>query len=127
MPKREALMAPGFFKHENPIPTAIKMGQFVFSSALPGIEPNTQAVPPEPEHQVARAFEQMRRVVEAAGGTTADIAKVTIFLKDLQHRALVNQEWLKMFPDAADRPVRHTMQLDLPRSYLIQIEFMAVM
>jgi 2-iminobutanoate/2-iminopropanoate deaminase len=127
MPRREVLDAPGLFKHENPIPTAVKMGSFIFSSALPGFDPETQSTPDDPRQQVTLAFEQMRRVVEAGGGTLQDIAKVTVFLKDLTHRSMVNEEWLKMFPDAADRPVRHTMQHDLPQNYLVQLEFTAVL
>ena len=126
MPRREVLAAPGMFMHENPIPTALKMGQFVFSSALPGIEPDTQAVPDNPARQMTLAFEQVRRTMEAAGGTPSDIAKMTIFLKDLKFRSLVNEEWLRMFPDTTDRPVRHVIQLDLPRGYVVQVEIMAI-
>lgn len=127
MPTREVLAAPGMFIHENPIPTAIKMGQFVFSSALPGVEPETQAIPDDPARQIALAFDQVRRTVEAAGGTTANIAKMTVFLNDLQYRSLVNEEWVKMFPIPADRPVRHAVKMDLPRNYIVQIEIMAVL
>jgi enamine deaminase RidA (YjgF/YER057c/UK114 family) len=127
MPSREVLAAPGMFVHENPIPTAIKMGQFVFSSALPGVEPDTQEIPEDPARQITLAFDQVRRTMEAAGGSPADIAKVTIFLQDLQYRSLVNEEWVKMFPNTADRPVRHAIRLDLPRGYIIQIEIMAML
>jgi len=127
MPRREALNAPGLFKHENPIPTAVKVGSFIFSSALPGVEPDTQVTPDDPRQQIALAFEQVLRVLEAGGATTRDVAKMTVFLKELSHRPMVNEEWVRMFPDADDRPVRHTMQLDLPRNYIVQIEFMAIL
>ena len=64
--------------------------------------------------------------MEAAGGTPSDIAKMTIFLKDLKFRSLVNEEWLRMFPETTDRPVRQVIQLDLPRGYVVQVEIMAI-
>lgn len=125
--KREVLDVPGMPRHSNPIPTAVKVGGMVFSSALMGQDPETGETPPEPERQVELVFQHIRTIVEAAGGTTDDIAKMTVFLKDMRHREYVNREWLKMFPDEHDRPVRHTIRLDLPGSALVQIEFIAIL
>ena len=54
------------------------------------------------------------------------MAKLTVFLSDDANRAHVNTEWLKMFPDADDRPARHTVRTDLRRGMLVQLEFIAV-
>ena len=42
----------------------------------------------------------MRRIVEAGGGSTGDIAKVVVYLKDRKDRDMVNVERVKMFPPA---------------------------
>ena len=68
-----------------------------------------------------------RQVIETAGGTTDDIGKLTVILRELQHRELVNQEWLKMFPDEHDCPVRHTVRGDPPSGMIEQLEFIAVL
>lgn len=126
MAKRKVLKA-GLPHHRNPIPTAVKIGQMVFSSAIPGQDPKTHTTPPEPERQVELAFENIRRVMEEAGGTTDDIAKVTVFLKDMKYREHVNKEWLKMFPDEDNRPVRHAIKADLPGELAVQLEIIAVL
>ena len=126
MAKRKVLKE-GLPHHRNPIPTAIKIGQMVFSSAIGGHDPETNATPKEPERQVELAFENVRRVMKAAGGTTDDIAKITVFLKDMKHREAVNQEWLKMFPDEENRPVRHAIKADLPGDLVVQLEILAVL
>ena len=41
-------------------------------------------------------------------------------------RAALNEEWLKMFPDAASRPARHTTALGAESNALVTCEFVAV-
>ena len=85
-------------------------------------------IPDGIEEQCALAFAHMRRIIEAASGTTGDILKVTVWLKDAAHRKMVNQEWLRMFPDAESRPARHTfVGVDLAGNTLVQCEFLAVL
>ncbi len=127
MGKRQVIEGEGLPRHSNPIPTAVKIGPFVFTSAIPGQDPATGEVPADPERQVVLAFENLRRVLEAAGGTTDDIAKLTVFLSDLSHRQWVNREWLKMFPNEHDRPVRHAIKSDLPGGMVVQLECIAVL
>jgi enamine deaminase RidA (YjgF/YER057c/UK114 family) len=126
MAKRKVLKG-GLPQHKNPIPTAVKIGSMVFSSAIGGQDPDTHSTPAEPEKQVENCFKTIRRVLQEAGGTPADIAKLTVFLKDLKYREYVNKEWLKMFPDENDRPARHAITSDLPGNNVIQIEVIAVL
>ena len=127
MARREVLEIPGLGHGTNPIPLGVKIGGMVYSGTIMGQDPDTGATPSEPEQQIALAFQNMRRLVELAGGTTDGIAKVVVYLKDLRLREQVNVEWLKMFPDEHDRPVRHTIQSDSPTNPGIQLEIIAVL
>jgi enamine deaminase RidA (YjgF/YER057c/UK114 family) len=71
-------------------------------------------------------FRHVRAVVEAAGGTTDDIIKLTVWMADRSQRDALNVEWIKMFPDEHARPARHTMQAALGGTMLIQCDVMAV-
>jgi len=71
-------------------------------------------------------FENMRRTVEAGGGTVDDIIKVTIWMKTLARKP-INDEWLKMFPDAQRRPARQVMEVVIEPDVLVQCDFMAVL
>ncbi|MBZ5580270.1 MAG: RidA family protein [Acidobacteriia bacterium] len=125
--KRRSIEIEGF-KHDNPIPAASRIGPFVASGGISGKDPETGKIPGGIEEQCALAFAHMRRIVETAGGTTEDILKVTVWLKDGAHRKIVNQEWLRMFPDAESRPARHTfVGLELAGNTLVQCEFLAVL
>ena len=126
MAKRQVLEIPGI-SHAAPIPMAVKMGNLLFSSAIMGEDPETHSLPPEPERQAELVFNNIRTLLDKAGGTPDNIARMTIFLKDLAYRDLVNEQWLKMFPNEHDRPARHALQVDLPRGMLIRVEIIAVL
>ncbi len=126
MPARERIKADNIHEHVNPVPAAIRMGNMIFTSAIGGEDPATHQLPDDREAQVRNAFQAVRNILDAAGASPADIGKVTISVKDRDDRKLINPYWLEMFPDENDRPVRHTLQADLPKGRYIQIEFIAV-
>ena len=69
MARREVIEIPGL-GHSNPIPLAVKIGSMVFSGGIMGQDPATGKVPSDPERQVSLAFENMQKIVEAAGAPT---------------------------------------------------------
>lgn len=124
---RQRLYVPGV-EHKAPIPMGIKIGNMVFSSAISGKDPNTGKLPLDVKDEVKFVFNHIRTLVEDAGGTTDDIAKFAVSLTDNSLRELVNEEWIKMFPNENDRPVRHiTLYEPSNNSTHIQIEFIAVL
>src|SRR5437870_1248834 len=106
MSKRRSLEVPGLH-HENPIPVGCIIGPFMMSSGIFGMEPGTRNTPPDVEGQCKLMFANIRRVMEAAGGSVDDIIKVLILAKDKAIKEAVNKEWLAMFPDEQSRPARH--------------------
>src|SRR6201993_838526 len=102
----------GGFKHVNPIPNACRIGNLVMSGVILGRDSDGK-MPETLEAQCANMFAHMKATVEAAGGTTDDIIKMTVWLKDRSQRGPVNVEWLKMFPDEDSRPARHALQMDM--------------
>ena len=54
-------------------------------------------------------FDNVRRVIEAAGGTPDDIVKMTVWITDRALRPTINKYWVEMFPDPHSRPARHTV------------------
>ena len=115
-------------RHENPIPNASRIGNIVMSSVIGGVSPGTRDLPAELERQVANVFGNIRHDVEAAGGTVDDILKITFWVKDpAKQRTSLNTEWVKMFPDAASRPARHTLTLPADSRALVQADFIAIL
>ena len=114
-------------RHENPIPNASRVCNVVMSSVIGGTKPGTRELPPSLDEQVANVFAHIRHDVEAAGGSVDDIIKITFWVKDpAKQRAALNDEWVKMFPDPAARPARHTQPLPADSRALVQADFVAV-
>ena len=73
-------------------------------------------------------FENVRRVMAAAGGTPDDIVKMTVWITDRSLREIMNRHWVAMFPDPQSRPARHTLTShDFAAPMQIQCDLMAVM
>jgi enamine deaminase RidA (YjgF/YER057c/UK114 family) len=114
------------FAHKNPIPNACRIGNVIASGLIRGPDPATQTFQPSMEQQCAHMFENMRLTVEAGGGTTGDIIKVTFWMGTIARKP-INDEWVKMFPDAEARPARQVMVTAMEPDVLVQCDFMAVL
>ncbi|EPZ42928.1 RidA family protein [Alicyclobacillus acidoterrestris] len=126
MSNRRSLEIDGVTHGKTPIPQGAKIGPFVFSSAIAGIDPSTGSIPSDPKRQVQLVFQHVRSFMKNAGGSPDDIGKMTVYLADEQYRDLVNEEWVKMFPDPASRPARHSTVSQLRNGALVQVEITAV-
>ena len=126
MQKRQSIDVAGA-KHVNPIPSASKRGPFVASGAISGADPDTGVVPPDLDLQCRFMFENVRRVMAAAGGTPDDIIKMTVWITDRSLREILNRHWVAMFPDPHSRPARHTVaSSDLTPPMKVQCDLLAV-
>jgi 2-iminobutanoate/2-iminopropanoate deaminase len=96
-----------------PIPQATLVGTLLLSSGINGMDPADGSIPEDTETQAALVFDNIRRILEAAGGTLGDVAKCTFFVRDRSLKAVIDKHWLKAFPDPASRPARHTLVQDL--------------
>jgi 2-iminobutanoate/2-iminopropanoate deaminase len=125
MAERKSIYVGGF-GHKNPIPAACRLGNLVFSGSIQGTDPATGRYGATLEEQSALMFAQARRIVEAAGGGTGDIVRMTVWMRDRTKRAALNGPWLEMFPDPDSRPARHTMDAPLDGEKLVECDFIAV-
>ena len=127
MPKRKIIKGPMIPEHDQPFPPAVKIGNMVFSAAVGGDDPETHELPENIEAQVRNCFQTIQNIIELAGGSVNSIAKMSVSVRDREDRKYINPEWIRMFPNEDDRPVRHTSVHDMPPGRLIQVEFFAVL
>ena len=52
----------------------------------------------DPEGQARQVMENMKKVIETAGGRMADVAKTTVFITDLANRVAVGRVRKEFFP-----------------------------
>lgn len=126
MSKRTSIEVEGLGHGATPIPSACRVGNMICSGGISGMDPATHKMPEDLAGQAAAMFANVRRIVEAGGGTTDEIMKMTIWVRDRAARAVIDPLWVKMFPDAKSRPARHTLAYQLPDPMLVQCEFLAI-
>ncbi len=109
-----------------PYSQAIATDRLVFCSGQVGIDPATgKLVEGGVAAQAERALRNLAAVLDAAGCTFGDVAKVTIFLADIADFATVNAVYAKYMPDPP--PARSTFAVAaLPMSARVEIEAIAV-
>jgi 2-iminobutanoate/2-iminopropanoate deaminase len=125
MSRRKSVHAKGMV-HKNPVPAACRIGNLLFSGVILGRDDRTGKLGTGLDEQCTLVFANMREIVEAGGGSVDNIAKVTVWMRDPTDRRILNQHWLKMFPDEQSRPARHTQATEAGDDSLIRIEFVAV-
>lgn len=126
--RRTAIHVEGLSHGANPIRAASRIDNIVYSGGVAGQARDGSGVPESVEAQTANMFSNMQAIVEAAGGSVADIIRVTVFARDrAQVGDALNGAWLQMFPDEHDRPARHLTVADIHPLLRIQCEFVAVL
>ncbi len=100
------------FVHTNPIPCATRIGPLIESSIIPPFDAGGRDVPETIEQQIDNLFLHMGNMLDQAGATWDDMAKITFFVQDpAESRAALNGPWLERFPDPDSRPSRHNLQV----------------
>jgi reactive intermediate/imine deaminase len=101
---------------------AVRAGNTIWVSGQIPIDPATkELVPGDIEAQVRRVFENLKAIVLASGASLDDVVKVTIFLIDLAHFALVNKVMAEYFREPY--PARATVGVAaLPRGAQVEVE-----
>jgi len=101
---------------------AVRVDRTVYISGQIPLDPVTKnLVDGDMEVQIRRVFENLQAVAEAAGGTLADAVRVTIYLTDLSHFALVNQIMAEYFVEPY--PARAAVGVaSLPRGAAVEAD-----
>jgi 2-iminobutanoate/2-iminopropanoate deaminase len=110
-----------------PYSQAVKSNGFLFASGQVALDPHTnEFIGGDIRQQTERAMENIKAVVEAAGSNLHHVVKSTVFLKDLNDFAAMNEAYGKYF--AAAPPARSTVQVArLPKDALVEIEVIAAL
>jgi 2-iminobutanoate/2-iminopropanoate deaminase len=108
-----------------PYSQAIKSGNLLFISGQVPVNPATGELTGDIKTQTRQVLENIKSILLAAGASTIDIVKTTVFLKNLDDFNVMNEIYGAYFPQ--DAPARSTVEVArIPRGALIEIEAIAV-
>lgn len=123
---RTSIELPGHHHGEAPVPAASRVGPFIATGGVRGVDLATGMLAGRLDDQIQHMFANLRLMVERAGGSVGTILKVTIWIGKPEARAAVNGPWSQMFPDPQSRPARHLIDRALPGGMLVQCEALAI-
>ena len=110
-----------------PYSQAIKAGNLVFVSGQLPINPvNGQIITGAIEEQTEQVLRNIQAILEAAGASLENVVKTTLFIRDMNDFAKINEAYAKFFKNCP--PARATVQVArLPKDAGIEIEAIAVL
>lgn len=105
---------------------AIRAGNTVYLSGQIPLDPATmELVSDAVEEQIRQVFDNLAAVAQAAGGSLADVVKLTVYLTDLANFAAVNEIMATYFTEPY--PARAAIGIAaLPRAAAVEIDAILV-
>jgi 2-iminobutanoate/2-iminopropanoate deaminase len=108
-----------------PYSQAIKAGDLLFVSGQIPLDAATgELIRSGVADETKKVLDNLKAILEAAGGGLGDVVKTTIFLKDMNNFGVVNEVYGTYFPQPF--PARATVEVArLPRDVNVEIEAVA--
>ena len=108
-----------------PYSQAIKCNGFLFVSGQVGVDPASgEFAGATIQQQTERMLENVKAILEAGGASLGHVVKTTVFLKEMNDFAAMNEVYGRYF--SAAPPARATVQVArLPKDALVEIEVVA--
>jgi len=109
-----------------PYSQGISSGSYLFTAGQIPVNPTTgELVQGDITLQTRQVLSNIRAILEAAGLSLNSVVKTTVFLKDMNEFAAMNEVYAEFFNDA--KPARSTVQVSrLPRDAGVEIEVTAL-
>ncbi|MFD2370151.1 RidA family protein [Brevibacillus sp. GCM10020057] len=107
-----------------PYSQAAKVGPFLFASGQIPLRPDGTLVEGDIVEQAHQVFANIQAVLAEAGGSLSNVVKATVFIKDMNDFARLNEVYGQYFGD--HKPARSTVEVArLPRDVKVEIEIVA--
>jgi len=106
---------------------AVRVDSTVYlSGQIPLVPETMEIVQGDVSAQIERVFENLKAVVEAAGGTLANVVKLTVYLTDLANFARVNEVMASYFQEPF--PARAAIGVAaLPKGVAVEVDAILVL
>lgn len=109
-----------------PYSQAVEVNGVIYTSGVVPIDPATgQVVEGDIKVQAKRVFESMKALLKAAGSNMDSVVKTTVFIKDMNDFAALNEVYASYF--TGDYPARSCVEVArLPKDVLIEMEVVSL-
>lgn len=107
-----------------PYSQAIVVNSWVYTSGQLGMDPETAELPGSVQEQARQSLNNVKAILEEAGASMDQVVKTTVYLKDMNDFAAVNEVYSTFFTEPY--PARSAVEVArLPKDALVEIEAVA--
>lgn len=108
-----------------PYSQAIEVNGMVYTSGVIPVNPATGEIPEGSVAQAEQAFSNIKNLIEASGSSMDKVVKTTVFIKEMNDFAAINEVYAKYF--TAPFPSRSCVEVArLPKDVMLEIEAIAI-
>lgn len=108
-----------------PYSQGIVVNNLFYSSGQIPLRPDGTLVEGDVQVQATQVFENLKAVLEEAGASLNTVVKATVFIKDMNDFAALNEVYGDYFGD--HKPARSCVEVSrLPKDVLVEIEVIAL-
>ena len=108
-----------------PYSQAIEVNGMVYTSGIIPVVPQTGEIPEGSVAQAKQAFANLSNLLRAAGTDMEHVIKTTVFIKEMNDFAAINEVYATFFTGAY--PARSCVEVArLPKDVMLEIEAIAV-
>ena len=124
---KKIILTPHAAQPIGPYNQAVVTGNLVYTSGQIPIDPATgQLVAGDVKAQTAAVLQNLKAILEAAGTGIEKVVKTTVFLKDMNDFAAMNEVYGNVFSNKSLAPARSTIEVArLPKDVRVEIEAVA--
>ena len=110
-----------------PYSQAVKTDTLVFVSGQLALDPDTgNLVDSDIRKETRQAMNNLKNILTAAGSSLENVVKVTLFIKNMDDFAMINEVYGEFFP--ADPPARACVEVArLPKDAHFEVEAVALL
>ena len=112
----------------NEAPSAIRIGPLLFSYDVTPVDPHSGRITSDATlDQVSAAFDNLERVLVAAGMDRRQLLRIAGYFRDLTEKDYLNNRMVSTFPNASEKPVHKYVPAALPPGVSFSLQAIGLM
>jgi 2-iminobutanoate/2-iminopropanoate deaminase len=120
----ERLTPPGVPTPRGPYSPAVRAGGFIFVAGQVPVDPATDKISPgDIRHETRLVLNNIKRILEGAGASLADVVRVGVYLADGSEFAAMNEVYAEFF--GQHKPARTTIVCGFVAEIKVEIDCVA--
>ncbi|MPZ48611.1 MAG: hypothetical protein GEU75_04735 [Dehalococcoidia bacterium] len=109
------------------VPLGLRINDMLYTTSLNAADPVTGEISGDIREQTAKTLQNLKDMVEKAGGTLDNVARGVGYCTTPDDRTPVDEVWMEMFPNEKDKPAMKVLLGELPAGQLVRLDALVLL